>query len=113
MQNYPVISYFQDDWECSLCELLVNVIDSYLKKNASAKEVNDTVYRVCDTLPSKLMKDLVSICTSPTRVEYAGNMHWPFNENGKSIRVTDNVMNCPITPLPIYQSTQLIYLFTP
>ena len=39
---------------CELCELLVQIVDSYLGQNASADTINQTVYDLCNDLPDPI-----------------------------------------------------------
>ena len=39
---------------CALCELLVQSIDKYIKQNKSEAAINQTVYKICNSLPDPI-----------------------------------------------------------
>ncbi|XP_041364558.1 uncharacterized protein LOC121379934 [Gigantopelta aegis] len=39
---------------CALCEFLVQTIDKYIKQNKSEAAINQTVYKICNSLPEPL-----------------------------------------------------------
>lgn len=58
--NLVFVHIFKDDLVCDVCELVITLLDDELKKNQSEKALNETLYKLCDTLPDAL-KLLVSI----------------------------------------------------
>lgn len=53
-------SYFQDDAKCEICQLLMLILDQVVKDNKTMAEVNATLFKLCDKLPTKFdLKNLV------------------------------------------------------
>ncbi|XP_025095361.1 prosaposin-like isoform X1 [Pomacea canaliculata] len=50
IDNTLTLRSLQDGPECQLCELLINIIDIYIKDNKSEAVINATIYKVCDSL---------------------------------------------------------------
>jgi saposin len=47
---------------CTLCELIVQTVDTYLMNNKSEAAINATVYKVCNSLPASLKDMVCSFC---------------------------------------------------